>query len=111
MRYTEQCLVTMAMGTPKSVHMDTLTICNSVGRERGLRGGLCQMDSLQRATPTGTNGSSLETFNSYVDFIFFKRDKMSSEHLTSAARVFGGTWLDVVSKTYRHLSKYSGFYI
>lgn len=63
MRYTEQCLVTTAMGTPESVHMDSLAICNSVGREHGLRGGLCQMDSLQRATPSGTNGSSLETFN------------------------------------------------
>lgn len=59
----------------------------------------------------GTKGSSLEIFDSYVEFIFFKRNKMSSEHPTSAARVFGGTRLDIGSETYGHMSKYPGFYI
>lgn len=59
----------------------------------------------------GTTGSSLETFDSCVAFIFFKKNKVSSEHLTSVARVFGVTWLDFGSETYRKLSKYPGFYV
>lgn len=54
-------------------------------------------------TSTGTNGSSLDTFGSYVEFIFFKINKMNSEHPTSAASVFGDTWLDFGSEAYRCL--------
>lgn len=44
-----------------------------------------------------------ETFDSDVEFILLRRNKMSSEHPTSATEVFGDTGLDIGSETYRHL--------